>query len=166
MLLSIIFTTILTVNNAYSTFASPIVSNGNVAAGQSLTVTHVLAKRWYPDDQQCAKPERWRRRECTPLVGDRAWQDLCTGPQGDEIMHYVTRVCPENTICADIIINYRYTIACNAIPAVENVAGPSQQTGVAIFGQVYQPNMQFREPVTLMNDINTASVYALLEGTY
>jgi hypothetical protein len=166
MLLSIIFTTILTVNNPYSTFASPIVSNGDVATGQSLNVTHLLAKRWYPDDQQCADPARWRRRICKPLIGDRAWEDQCTGPNGVKSMHMAIRVCPENTICSDIIRNYQITIVCNDIPAIENVPGPSQQTGVAIFGAVYQPNVQFRESVTLLNDIKAASVYALLEGTY
>jgi hypothetical protein len=166
MLLSIIFTTILTVNNPYSTFASPIVSNGDVATGQSLNATHLLAKRWYPDDQRCADPSRWRRRICKPLIGDRAWEDQCTGPDGGAIVHWAVSLCPENTMCADIIRNYQYTIACNAIPAVENVAGPSQQTGVAVFGNIYQPNVQFREAVTLLNDISAASVYALLEGTY
>jgi hypothetical protein len=166
MLLSIIFTTIiLTINNPYSTFASPIVSNGSVTTGQSLN-THLLAKRAPPPDQKCTTPAQWKNRVCRPRIGDRAWEDRCTGPRGGEVIRYVTGLCPENTICSNVIQNYEELVACIARPRILNYVQQNQQTGVAQFGGIAQPNVQYIQSITLVNDISLASVSALLEGTY
>src|ERR1700733_7761664 len=81
MLFSIIFATIfLTINHFHSTLASPIVSNGGLAAGQSLNLTNSLAKRVYkPPGQLCTKPGDWFSRKCLSHVDDSSWIDTCDG---------------------------------------------------------------------------------------
>jgi len=171
MVSAIIFTTIfLTINYLHSTFASPIVSNGDVATGQSLNVTHSLAKRqWAPADQKCTTPAQWQSRVCRPTIGDRAWEDRCRGPNGAEVIRYVLSLCSdENTICSNIIYqNMIETIECIPRPVAQSqVPAPNQQTGVSPFGSNYDLNVEHIQSVTLTNDISLASVSALLEGTY
>jgi hypothetical protein len=170
MLSSIIFTTIfLTINHLYSTFALPVVLNGDVATGQSLNVTrHSLAKRWYPADQKCATPAQWVSRVCRPTIGDRAWEDRCRGPNGGEVIRYVLSLCSDpNTICSNQIYQNKETILCIPRPVAQSqVPAPNQQTGVSQFGSIYDLNVEHIQPVTLTNDISLASVSALLEGTY
>ncbi|KIM83715.1 hypothetical protein PILCRDRAFT_7114 [Piloderma croceum F 1598] len=151
MLSSIIFTTIfLTINYLYSTFASPVVLNGDVATGQSLKVTHSLAKRWYPDDQKCATPAQWVSRVCRPTIGDRAWEDRCTGPNGGVVIRYALSLCSdENTICSNIIYQFQQTILCVPRPVAQSqVPAPNQQTGVSQFGGIYNQNVEYIQSVT------------------
>jgi hypothetical protein len=167
MLLSIIFTSIvLTVNNTYSTFASPIVPNGSVTTGQSLN-THVLAKRDPPPDQKCSTPAKWKKRICTPIIGVGVWQDQCTSrDNGGPVVRFVTGLCPLNTMCTNVIQDYEETVVCTVRPVVLINPQPNQQTGVAEHGGVGLPNVQYIQSITLLNDISVASVSALLEGTY
>jgi hypothetical protein len=170
MVSAIIFTTIfLTINYLYSTFASLIVSNGDVATGQSLNVTHLLAKRqWAPADQKCTTPAQWQSRVCRPTIGDRAWEDRCRGPTGGEVIRYVLSLCSDpNTICSNQIYQNKETILCIPRPVAQSqVPAPNQQTGVSQFGSIYDLNVEHIQSVTLTNDISLASVSALLEGTY
>jgi hypothetical protein len=133
MLLSILFATIvLIINNHYSTFASLIASNGSVTTGQPLN-THVLAK-CIPPDQRCATAAQWRKRICKPVMGDRIWEEQCTGPDLSEVIRYIYELCPENTMCANVIRSYGDSIVCNDHPAVENNPGVNQQAGVVQIG--------------------------------
>ncbi|KIM83648.1 hypothetical protein PILCRDRAFT_432406 [Piloderma croceum F 1598] len=72
MVFSMVFTTIfLIVNHLYLTFASPTVSKGGVAAGQSFNLTHSLVKRAeIPSDKKCLQPSDWVGRSCMVILGD------------------------------------------------------------------------------------------------
>jgi len=119
MLVSTFFTTIfLTINHLHSTIASPIVSEEGVVAGQSLNLTHALAKREYvPVDQLCDEPEDWLSRSCFSAQGDRAYVDTCMNEDLDET--WMLGRCPVGTICMNTFSpppEYDPTIICMIRP--------------------------------------------------
>lgn len=174
MLFSATFTTIfVTVNHLYSTFASPIVSKGDVATGRSLNQTHSLVKRAYvPNDQKCREPEDWNLRRCVTGGGDRAWEDQCIDHDLHE--YYGFGSCPEDTMCMFALSpepDVALTIACVGRPKDKSQSNnnPNSQTGV-----VSVPNSAFGtgDPVErivsipVVKAMSGASVSAFMEGTY
>jgi hypothetical protein len=168
MLFSIFFIAIfLIVNHLHSTVASLIVSK--VDGGQSLNLTHSLAKRDYtPNDQRCGDASRWRTRKCRPATSDRTWEDECvTTFGGMTITTYVLSSCPLNTICSNILSpapDYKQTIACNDRPEGETESSGSGQTGVIAVGSVVTRMHTVLVPV--LSRVAQASVSALIEGMY
>jgi hypothetical protein len=169
VLFSIILTTIvLTISPLHSTFAAPAELNVDVATGQSSNVMHLQRDRWKPDDSTCGADEVWDSRVCRPPIGDRVWEDRCRGPPRGDIMSYRMRLCPENTICGNVIHEETrdLTIVCNPRPVQEVVSKTGEQSGVKQFGGLSNPEVEYIQSVTLTNDILLASVWALLEGKY
>jgi len=172
MLFSAIFTTtFLAVNHLYSTFASPIVSNGGVADSQPLNLTHSLAKRDYiPGDQKCSQPSQWLSRTCRPTISDRTWEDKCLITFGHmSIISYVVSSCPVNQLCTNILSpepNPKHTIACIDRPSGVTDVNPNQQTGVFRVGRALDGTGERIVPVPVLGYISHASVSAFLEGTY
>jgi hypothetical protein len=179
MLGSTFFTAIfLTVNHLFPIFALPTVSKENVLAGQSLTLTHVLAKRdWFPADQTCNDPEDWHSRNCVAQEVDKIWYDTCIDIDGD--VTYGWGTCPDNTICMDTYgpePDQAPTITCVIRPTCDAckpsiAAGPppvSGQIGVYKVGKDhYSIRPQLRAvSVTMETSISKASVTAFMEGTY
>ena len=172
MLASIFFTTIfLTVNHLFTTFALPPVSKDNVSAGQSLGLTHVLAKRdWTPADQKCNDPEDWYARNCVTKEVDKIWYDSCMNDDGDE--YYRWGVCPDETICMDTYgpePDQAPTITCVIRPTCDAckpsiTGGPppaNGQTGVYQLGDPYEIRPPLRAiSVTMETSISGASVTA------
>ena len=179
MLGSIFFTTIfLTVNHLFPVFALPPVTKDNVLAGQSLSMTHVLAKRdWSPPDQTCDEPEHWNARHCVAEAVDRIWYDACIDMDGD--VSYGFGICPEDTICMDTYgpePDFPATIACVIRPTCDackpSITGESPpangQTGtyqIGTYDHSIKPTLR-SVSVTMGSSISGASVTAFIEGTY
>ena len=178
MLDSIFLITIfLTVNHLSPIFALPPVSKDNVSAGQSLNLTHVLAKRdWFPADQKCDEPEHWHARNCVAEEVDRIWYDSCLDEE--DIPYYGWGICPEDTICMDTygpLPDQAPTITCVIRPSCDackpNITGGppplNGQTGVYQLGDPYEIRPPLRGiSVTMETSISGASVTAFLEGTF
>jgi hypothetical protein len=135
MLFSIPFPIFL-INHLYSTFASPIVSRGGVAAGQSLKLMHSLAKRVYiPPDQLCDNPDDWVSRECVTGLSDLEWEDNCHTDA--DVIYLRVGECPEDTMCQNTLVQDENdeepieTISCISRPRNNNVVAPDQQSGVS-----------------------------------
>lgn len=164
MLFSIIFTAIfLTVNHLYTIFASPIISNGDVAAGQSLNLTHSKIE-YYPPDYLCQKSIEWAFRACVTEIDDRTWGDLCINSTTFDRYGRLGS-CPQNTMCMNICFSSKITIFCIGRPSdVIDLSG-NQQTGVVKIetGTTTVP-MDYTVSVPLAKSISAASVSALIEG--
>ena len=127
MRVSTFFTTIfVTIDHLYSTFASPIASEEGVAAGQSLNLTHALAKRnWYPVDQLCDEPEDWTFRVCFSAHLDQAYMDECVNIDGD--VYWKLGACPRDIMCMNTFgppPNYSRTAICMNRP-LNSAGNPS-----------------------------------------
>jgi hypothetical protein len=163
----IILTTIfLTANHLHPTFASPLVSNGDVAVGPPLNLTHSLAEHQVqaPADQQCSTPALWAKRICRPVIGLCVWEDQCWNLQG-VINHYILRLCPENTYCQPILFFGRESALCYPVAAA-GTSKAGEQTGFRLFRNLIELNVEHIYSVTLENDVPIAAVSAMLEGTY
>jgi hypothetical protein len=166
MRFSIIFTTIfLTANHLYSTFASPIASEGSVAAGKSHNLTHSLAKRVTPPaDQLCRQPSDWVGRMCLYTVNDRAWADRCVGD--DHVKYWRHGQCPPNLICMNKLGGPELlTITCIGRPSEASTSGSNQQTGVVPVTNA--ASIRPAEKVVSVGVdkvISLASVSAMIEG--
>ena len=166
MLFSVAFTTILLiVNHLYLTFASPTVSKGGVAAGQSFNLTHSLVKRAeIPSDQKCRQPSDWVGRSCIIQLGDEAWTDKCLGD--DHVIYWRLGICPPNTMCTNtFILPETITIVCIDRPSGITDTGANQQTGVAELGAGSEPAREHIVSIPVLNPISGASVSAVIEGT-
>jgi hypothetical protein len=173
MLVSIIFTTLfLTVNPLTSTFASPIASKHEGAAGQSVSPAHLLGKR-IPGDNKCLASETWILRQCEPNIDDQTWEDECQsssgGPGGRPFLQYRQGACQGNTMCVNTIgpapENDR-VIACVDRPGSNTVTPPDIQSGVYVVGKASQLNPpESMISVTLDKPLMHASITAYLEGS-
>jgi len=166
MRISIIFTTIfLTANHLYSTFASPVASEGGVAAGQSLNLTHSLAKRVnIPADQLCRQPSDWVGRMCLYEIDDGAWADRCLGD--DLVKYWRDGHCPPNLICMNKLTDPEViTITCISRPSEASTSGSNQITGVVPITNVnsIRPAEKIVS-VAIDKKISLASVSAMIEG--
>jgi hypothetical protein len=167
MLLSIIFATIfLTINYLYSTFASPILSEGGVDAGESLNLV-----KYIPEDQKCDQASQWESRLCVTYNGDRSWLDVCRSNQGGDPHYMVDGSCRPNTICHPTIIQNADnpepvdTIVCVPRASTKNVLSPNVQSGV--YKVENGPgSSQHTISVILETNLPGATVAALMEGTY
>jgi hypothetical protein len=188
MLFSTIFTTsslLVTASKLYSAFASPIVSNGEIAASKWLNQTHSLAKRVDPPgDVKCNQGDSWVMRRCRPTVSVQSWVDTCLGDDvhGDPRFYSVDGTCDPNTMCANkdipshngVDLRQTQTVDCIVIPVhraeiVTDPTGNIDQVGVAnIVGPVGSGprNLKRKISVVLESAISGASVSALLQGMY
>jgi hypothetical protein len=173
MLVSTFFTTIifLTVNNLYSTFASPIASEDGVAAGQLLNLTHALAKREFvPVDQLCTDPEHWLYRNCLSWLLDSAWIDSCLGD--DDVEYEKLGSCPLGTLCMNTYSpppDYTPTIICMARPERLNGNPSGNPPANGQVGSIYLSVANVSTPaisVELARAVKGAAVSAFIEGTY
>ncbi|KIM73568.1 hypothetical protein PILCRDRAFT_15148 [Piloderma croceum F 1598] len=157
----------LTVNCLYSTSALPTVSGGGIAAGQSLNLTHSLAKRAeIPPDQKCHQPSDWIGRRCMIEFGngDDTWADQCLGD--DRVLYWELGTCPPNTMCTNkFILPETITIVCINRPAGITDTGANQQTGVAQIGASAEPAREHIVSIPVLNPIPGASVSVFMEGT-
>jgi hypothetical protein len=171
MLLSIIFPTIfLTINYLYSTFASPILFEGGVDTGESLTP--VIA-RYIPSDQKCTQISQWYARRCTTSLGDQGWVDVCRYNPDAVPFYMVDGSCPSNTMCQNILaysptdVGPVETIGCVPRPSHRSQVIPRRQTGVyTVKNPSNTGSSQQTVSVTLETNLAGASVAALMEGTY
>jgi hypothetical protein len=174
MLVSTFFTTIfLTINNLYSTFASPIASEDGVAAGQLLNLTHALAKRDYvPVDQLCEDRAHWLFRNCLSWLLDSAWIDTCLGE--DEVGYDKLGGCPVGTMCMNTYSpppDYTPTIICMIRPSGPN-GNPSGnppangQVGYYRLSEQGISDSTTAISVALVRAVKRAAVSAFIEGTY
>jgi hypothetical protein len=166
MLFSIFFTNIfLIVNHLHSTVASLIVSKDD--DGQSLNLTHSLAKRdYYPPDYLCGRASYWRSRTCRSSVNDYAWADKCVAIFGATIItSYPESICPVNTMCSNIWTpppNPKQTIACIDRPVAVAESSSHGQTGVFQVGGGGVHTVL----VPMVSLLAQVSVSALIEGMY
>jgi len=188
MIFSTIFTTsflLVTTSKLYSAFASPIVSNDDIAAGKWLNQTHSLAKRVNPPvDSLCVGGSQWVMRRCLYTTSTVVWLDWCLGiDQHNGLSFSAFRgQCPANTMCADLNIPSTNTvdlrptltvvcipIALNPVQIMTGAGGNAEQIGVV---NVINPNpsnprnLARTVSVVVRNAISSASVSALLQGTY
>lgn len=168
MLLSRMFAaamTFLTINNIYSTFASPTPeSKGGIAARESLSGS--ASAVYTPANQKCRVSIEWQSRTCYNLNGnDGDWFDNCyTG------RHYITKsgTCPPNQMCRDTLAQDRNdpspkrTITCITRPTGYVDLAPNQQSGVEVVQNLAGINPIVS--VTIANTIPQAVVSAVLEG--
>jgi hypothetical protein len=187
MLFSTIFTTsslLVTASKLYSAFASPIVSNGDIADGKWPNQTHSLAKRVdTPVDVKCNQGDVWVTRRCYPTVSLRFWADFCLGrdAQNHPDFYVVGGSCPPQTMCANLDIpshngvDLRPTqtilcipIALHLTDIIRGVGGNINQIGVVnVVGPGAEAQNQGRTvSIVVQNAIPRASVSALLQGTY
>jgi hypothetical protein len=173
MLVSTFFTIIfVTINHLYSTFASPIASEEGVAAGQSLNLTHALAKRDYvPVDQLCDEPEDWLSRSCFSVLLDQAYLDTCMY----ENLEWKLGSCPPGTMCMNTYSpppDVSPTIICMIRPLgpAGNPSGNPPANGQVGYQQV--SNVGNTAPVErivsveLEKAVRVGAVSAFIEGTY
>lgn len=143
MLFSIIFTTVfVTTNCLYSTFASPIMSNGSAVAGELLNLTHSLAN-YVPADQLCDQPAQWVHRVCQTGISDCAWSDTCCTNPARMIFEWKVGMCLVNTMCQNTFTSSpgsKEFINCVDHPYNNNVLAPDQQSGVYSVGNIGNPN--------------------------
>jgi hypothetical protein len=171
MLLSIFTTILLTVSHLHSTLASPVVTEGGIAADQSPNLPRSLAKRYVPLDQQCKYAVHWISRTCNPAFGDQFWIDSCGayGYPAGEIRSTVHGFCTNNRMCSPTIRENKHTIECLPRPGrpvvVANAGASSQQSGVTVVGDRVHNNRQYTVSVKLATAIKLATVSAILEGT-
>ena len=143
---SIILTTIiLTISPLHSTFAALAELNVNVATGQLSNVMHLQRDRWKPDNSTCGADEVWDSRVCRPPIGDWVWEDRCRGPPRGDIVSDRMRLCPENTICGNVIHEETrdLTIMCNPHPVQEVVSKTGKQSRVKQFGGLSNPEVEY-----------------------
>jgi len=187
MIFSTIFTTsflLVTTSKLYSAFASPIVSNDDIAAGKWLNQTHSLAKRVDPPADSSCVDTQWFMRRCLYTASTLVWLDWCLGiDQHNGLSFSAFRgQCPANTMCADLnipstnTVDLRPTLTIVCIPialhtteVIMGVAGTVEQIGVV---HVINPhpsnprNQAVTVSIVVQNAISSASVSALLQGTY
>jgi hypothetical protein len=185
MIFSTIFTTsflLVTTSKLYSAFASPIVSNDDIAG---LNQTHSLAKRVDPPlDASCVGGSSWVMRRCLYSASTLVWLDWCLRrDEHNDLSFDVFRGhCPPYTICADLdipshnTVDLRPTLTIVCIPIalrptqiIMGVGGSVDQIGVV---HVINPdpsnprNLARTVSIVVQNAISSASVSALLQGTY
>jgi hypothetical protein len=172
----------LTVNHLYLTFASPIASKDSVADGQSLNLTHALAKRDYtPTDQLCNEPDDWLHRNCLTTTSDRAWVDSCLhidDDEDDDVEYWEQGECPPGTMCMNtyspppdsiptIICMFRPTGFTDLPRTNGDRPPPAGQVGVTEVQNSYTPiAMERIVSVPIKHNIARASVSAFIEGMY
>lgn len=167
MLFPTMFTTVfLIINHLYLTFASPTVSKGDVAAGQSFSPIHSLVKRvQIPSDQMCNQRSDWVGRSCILELGDKVWYDKCLGD--DHVVYWKLGSCPEDKMCTNkFIVPDTITIVCIDRPSGITDTGANQQSGIANLGAALEPAKEHVVSIPILNPIKGASVSALIEGTY
>jgi hypothetical protein len=180
MLFSIIFTTtFLTVNHIYATFASPMPYKGDVAASQSLNLTHSLAslakRAFLPPDTLCRPTKGWIDRECSDIVDDRTWLDSCIRTVYLEPEVYLTAgSCPIGTMCVNKMSPSGFlpgqgpslvrNIECIGRPSIFNNFSPGVQIGVQAVNNHGATGNYPTVRVPIARGILKASVSALLEG--
>ncbi|KIM86070.1 hypothetical protein PILCRDRAFT_333260 [Piloderma croceum F 1598] len=174
MLVSTFSTAIfLTINHLYSTFASPIASEAGLAAGQSLNLTHALAKRdsdYVPVDQLCNVPEDWLFRNCFSAYLDKVYVDEC---MDDYEVYWKLGSCPQGTMCMNTFgppPDYIPTIICLNIPLgpAGNPSGNPPANGQVGYQQVSNAGnaapVECIVSVELENDVTAGAVSAIIEG--
>jgi hypothetical protein len=158
----------LTMDYLYPTFASPILSEGNIYAGESLNPRLAMA-RYIPGNQRCREPSHWVARECITFTGsDRLWIDLC---RPNPNLFYVSEAaCSPSKMCQNTQIQGDddpapvNTIFCIPRPTRNNLLVPGVQTGVYAVDNGSNP--QHTVSVRLETTLGGATVAALMEGTY
>ena len=78
--------------------ATPTTLPGQLEPGENITGNgdiHARAKNPY----LCEDPFIWNRRECVPIFGPRAWQDVCVWNSFATFYDYKQGTCPEGTVC-------------------------------------------------------------------
>jgi hypothetical protein len=171
MLLSTIFTTMfLTMDYLYPTFASPILSEASIYAGESLNPRLAMA-RYIPDNQKCHQSSQWEARQCFTQGGsDRLWVDLCRSNPGADVFYLMGATCAPHKMCQNTRIQDDDdpepvdTILCVPRPTGNNLLVPGVQTGVYTVDN--GGNSQHNVSVTLETNLPGATVAALMEGTY
>jgi hypothetical protein len=173
MLLLIIFATVFpTINHLYSTLASPIISEGYVAAAESLNLRVVSV--YIPDGQRCDRAAHWYARRCYTAIGDTTWEDFCR-PNPDDEHNFYMRIgeCPGGRMCQNTLVQNeddpapKETISCIDRPYSPNLLSPNRQTGVYMAENVHSLDPAQRT-VSAIVEINLAgaTVAALMEGMY
>lgn len=168
MLFSTLFSAIfLIVSHLYSASASPILSESDVAAGESfnLTTSPRLARRNYvPPDQLCNARTQWVARECHTASGDRVWADICN--PGTDVPYTKFGRCPQLKMCQNTIISGPvpiHTINCVDRPTGPSQLAPDQQSGVIVVNGAGVAAERIVS-VGLKGNFADASVSAFLEG--
>jgi hypothetical protein len=176
MLLSIIFPTIfLAINYLYSTFASPILSQGGVDPASDESLNLVIARyMMYPDDHKCQEAIQWSTRVCTTHLDDHSWVDVCRyNPLNPVPFYMVDGSCPPTTMCHNVIAQYATdpepveTINCVPRATSRNQLAPDRQTGVyTVENHSNSGSSQHNISVILETNLPGATVAALMEGMY
>ena len=118
----------------------------------------------------CQFPYAWQRRECMPLVGPRAWQDVCAyssyHTRFQTEYQNIQSACPENTWCTDRVDEdgRRFVRCVLSKPGKRKREGP--QVGASGRKRA-RPTLDATElefSVKLEDDMVAASVSAVVES--
>jgi hypothetical protein len=162
----------LTMDYICPTFASPILSEGSIYAGESLNPRLAMAMaRYIPFNQRCREPFHWVSRECFTHTGsDRLWVDLCRSNPNEDFFYVSEATCSPHKMCQNTKIQNDddpapvNTIVCVPRPTNNNLLVPGVQTGVYVVDNSSNP--QHTVSVRLETTLGGATVAALMEGTY
>ena len=120
----------------------------------------------------CQYPYTWKRRECLPLVGPRAWQDVCTyaahNTRFEVDYQNIRSACPDNTWCTNRVDEEgtRFVRCVLMKPGKRRREGP--QVGASDRKRARPTlgidNTQLDFSVKVEDDMAGASVAAVLES--
>ena len=130
---------------------------------------NIHARNYNP--YQCQDPYRWRRRECVPMFGPTAWQDVCVWNTFGTVYDYRPGNCPVGTICLNGFNKdgFRF-ITCISEETGKLVSGEKRktdpQTGMSDIkrGRTEIGNTQQKFSVAVDHDMTGAAVAAVFES--
>ena len=148
--------------------ATPATLPGQPGEAQNIN-GDIHARAYNP--YQCEDPYRWIRRECAPLSGPRAWQDVCVTNAFGTVYDYKPGTCEEGTICVNGFNNdgLRF-IYCMPEEYSKRITGRKRKTDPQAGksdikrGRSQIGNTQQKYSVTIDHDMTGAAVDAVFES--
>lgn len=166
------FTTLSLIFYISASSAKPAAHSPSHAALHEINARETLPPNKYRP-YLCQYPYAWKRRECTPSLGPRAWQDVCTyaAYHTQFVVEYDNRrgTCPENTFCMNTVEegrNGKRFVDCVTAAAGSKRKREGPQIGASDRKRARPElgNTQFTFPVTVAHNMFGASVSGVVKS--
>ena len=149
-----------------ATSATPHPVNGHPEEAQNNG--DILARAGAYKPYLCEDPFRWVRRECVPVFGPAAWQDVCVWNSYVVIYDYKQGSCPAGSTCLPSSNNHGPFISCISNETGKSLgkraADPQWGVSTSKRGRTEIGNTQQEFSITIDHDMNQASVAAVFES--
>ena len=152
--------------------ATPATLPGQPGEAKSLSIAgnvdiHARVFKQY----QCEDPFIWNRRECVPIFGPRAWQDVCVWNSFATFYDYKQGTCPEGTVCINgftkdglRFITFVSAETGKRVPGQKKLVDPQAGTSGVKRGRSEIGNTQQQFSVSIDHDMSGAAVDAFFES--